>query len=121
MYTIKLKRAYDAIGENDGYRVLVDRLWPRGIKKEELEHDWWPKEMAPSNDLRKSFNHDEGKFSQFKKEYIKELNNNDHKDEFIKRIEEQLNKTSITLLYAAKDTEHNQAVVLKEWIEDHMK
>lgn len=120
MYNIKLKRAYDDISDNDGYRVLVDRLWPRGIKKEDLEHDWWPKYIAPSDELRKDFVHEENKFDDFKNKYMKELNNNDKKDEFISKVEEQLGKRSMTLLYAAKDTDHNQAVVLKDWLEDHI-
>lgn len=64
---IKLRRAYDEQGKDDGYRILVDRLWPRGIKKEELSYSWWPKDIAPSDDLRKSFNHDTDTFDSFKK------------------------------------------------------
>lgn len=118
LYNIKLKRAYDDISENDGYRVLVDRLWPRGIKKEALEHDWWPKYIAPSDDLRKDFGHDESKFDDFKESYVKELNQNDQKDAFLSKVKDQLGKRSMTLLYAAKDRENNQAVVLKDWLED---
>lgn len=121
MYKIKLKRAYDDISDNDGYRVLVDRLWPRGIKKEDLEHDWWPKYIAPSSEIRKEFNHEESKFGEFKEKYVDELNNNDNKDEFLSTVEEQLGKRSMTLLYGAKDPKVNHAVVLKEWIEEQMK
>jgi len=117
LYNIKLKRAYNDISDNDGYRVLVDRLWPRGIKKEDLGHDWWPKYIAPSSDIRKEFNHDESKFKDFKDKYTNELNNNDKKEEFLSTVEQQLGKRSMTLLYGAKNPKVNHAVVLKDWIE----
>jgi len=120
MYNLQLKRAYDDIQEDDGYRVLVDRLWPRGIKKENLEHDWWPKELAPTSDLRKEYDHDEDKFNWFKKEYKKELNNNEDKEDFLSEIKSQLNNQPVTLLFAAKDYENNHAVILKEWIENKL-
>lgn len=121
MGEIKLKRAYDDKGSDDGYRVLVDRLWPRGISKEDLSYSWWPKEIAPSDDLRKSFGHDADKFEDFKKDYKKELSDNDLKNEFLEKIDKQLKKHNVTFLYAAKDEEHNQVVVLKEWAEKELK
>ena len=120
MAEIKLRRAYDKKGKDDGYRVLVDRLWPRGIKKEELSYSWWPKDIAPSDELRKSFDHEEDKFEDFKEDYKKELDENSLKSEFLDKVKTQLKKHNVTLVYSAKDTEHNQAVVLKEWVEEQL-
>lgn len=120
MAEIKLRRAYDEKGQDDGYRVLIDRLWPRGIKKEELSYSWWPKDIAPSDELRKSFDHDTEKFESFKKEYKKELEEKSIKSEFLDKVKKQLKKHNVTLVYGAKDTEHNQAVVLKEWLEEKL-
>lgn len=120
MAKIKTQRAYDKKEKDDGYRILVDRLWPRGIKKEDLSYSWWAKDIAPSEDLRKSFDHDKDKFNDFKKTYKKELENNKIKDEFLKKVEDQLGKHNVTLVYGAKDRDHNQAVVLKEWIEEKL-
>lgn len=112
---IKIKRVYDDISQQDGKRVLVDGVWPRGIKKEDLEHDEWMKDIAPSTDLRKWFNHDADKWDEFKKRYKKELK--DHKED-LKQLKEDSDGHNVTLLFAAKDEEHNQAVVIKEYIED---
>lgn len=111
---LKIKRVYDDVSEQDGKRILVDRVWPRGIKKEELQHDEWFKEIAPSSDLRKWFDHDADKWDEFKKKYKKELK--DQKD-LVKEIKDAADGHNVTLLYSAKDTEHNQAVVIKEYIE----
>lgn len=121
MSKIKIHRAYEAKGKDDGYRILVDRLWPRGIKKEDLAYSWWPKDIAPSNELRESFGHDKDKFNDFKKAYKEELENNKIKAEFLDKIETQLKKHNVTFVYGAKDEEHNQAVVLKEWCEERLK
>ncbi|HAJ70317.1 MAG: DUF488 domain-containing protein [Alkalibacterium gilvum] len=120
MYKIKLRRAYDEKGTDDGYRVLVDRMWPRGIKKEDLSYSWWPKEIAPSKELIEWFGHDPDKFDSFKKDYKKELEKNELKDEFIDKVEKQLQKHNVTFVFGAKDTEHNQAVVLKEWMKEKL-
>ncbi len=120
MAEIKIRRAYEEKGKDDGYRVLVDRLWPRGIKKEDLTYSWWAKDIAPSDELRESFNHDKDKFNNFKKSYKKELENNEIKAEFLDKIKTQLKKHNVTLVYGAKDKEHNQAVVLKEWIKEKL-
>ena len=120
MYDIHLRRAYDEKGKEDGYRMLIDRLWPRGIKKEELSYSWWPKEIAPSTELRKSFDHEASKFESFKKEYKKELEDSSMKDELLDKVETQLEKHNVTLVYGAKDPEHNHAVVLKEWLEEKL-
>lgn len=121
MSEIKIRRAYVEKGKDDGYRILVDRLWPRGIKKEDLSFSWWPKDIAPSDELREAFNHDEEKFDDFKSAYLKELDNNDLKAEFLDKVSKQLKKHNVTLVYGAKDEEHNQAVVLKEWTENKLK
>lgn len=119
MFEIRLVRAYeDKQGEkDDGYRILVDRLWPRGIKKEELSFDWWPKEIAPSKELRQAFGHEESKFEDFRDAYMAELEANPLKEEFSQRVKNQLKSHNVTLIYGARDKEHNQAIVLKEWLE----
>jgi len=115
---IRLKRAYDPPSPSDGYRVLVDRLWPRGVKKEALELDEWCKEIAPSTELRRRFHHDPEKFEEFTREYTGELAAS---DEPRKLLERAGNQQRITLVYGAKDTEHNQAVVLKAYLETLLK
>lgn len=99
--------------ENNSIRILVDRLWPRGISKEKANIDLWAKDIAPSTELRKWFNHDESKFNEFKEKYFEELNSNDYA---IKFKQEYKNK-NIILLYSAKDKIHNNAIILKEWLE----
>ena len=118
MFTIK--RVYEPYNEDDGIRVLVDRLWPRGISKEKAKIDYWMKNLAPSNELRKWFGHDPEKFAEFQKAYLKELQNPDLAPEIAKMLELG-KKEKITLLYGKKDTMHNQAVVLKKFLEDHLK
>lgn len=112
---LKLKRIYDTHSKEDGYRILVDRLWPRGISKEEANVDLWLKDIAPSNELRKWFHHEEKNWVEFKKRYIEELDKNAGIIEELKKIMEK--HKVITLLYGAKDTEHNQAIVLREYVE----
>lgn len=109
---IKLKRAYETSSKDDGFRILVDRLWPRGVSKEKAKLNLWMKEVAPSNDLRKWFSHDPRKWEEFKSRYIKELNDKNELLDKIKDIEEE-NK-AVTLVYSAKDKEHNNAVVLED-------
>jgi uncharacterized protein YeaO (DUF488 family) len=117
MHAIQMKRVYDDAGESDGYRILVDRLWPRGVKKEDLPYDEWPKNITPSNEIRKKFNHEEDKFSQFKTDYLHELTENEDADEFIETVASELEEQDVTLLYAAKDPEINHVVILKDWLE----
>jgi uncharacterized protein YeaO (DUF488 family) len=112
--SIRLKRAYDAPAANDGYRVLVDRLWPRGVSKEDLEIDLWLKEIAPSDDLRKWFGHDPEKWEEFKKRYFREL---DDQTDQVKQLAEKANQGRVTLVFAAKDEEFNNAVALKEFLQ----
>lgn len=109
---IKTKRIYDDPEETDGYRILVDRLWPRGLSKEKAKIDLWLKEIAPSGKLRKWFSHDPKKWAEFKKRYRKELAG---KTELIKKIHRlEKREGTVTLLYGAKDKEHNQATILQE-------
>lgn len=109
---IKIKRAYQLPEDEDGYRILVDRLWPRGVSKEKVKLDLWLKEVAPSDDLRKWFSHDPGKWSEFQERYWEELKDKKNLLSKIKDLEKE--KGTITLVYAAKDEEHNDAVVLRD-------
>lgn len=118
MNNIKLKRVYDNFQDTDGYRILVDRLWPRGIKKENAHVDLWLKEIAPSTELRKWFHHEEEKWFAFSEKYEEELSRN---QVAVEQLTEKLrNEKTITLLFGAKDEKHNQAVVLKNWIEKNL-
>jgi uncharacterized protein YeaO (DUF488 family) len=108
---IVLKRVYEKAGKEDGTRILVDRLWPRGLTKQKARVDLWLKEIAPSTELRKWFHHDPEKWKEFKKRYRAELKN---KKEEIKLLRGKLNEGPVTLVYGAKDEEHNEAVALKE-------
>ena len=116
MYTLEIKRIYQPIDQNDGFRILVDRLWPRGIKKAEAEINLWAKEITSSPQLRKWFNHEADKFEQFKQSYLIELNNNPYGFEFVSLCKQQLLQQNVTLLYAAKDPQYNHALVLKQWL-----
>ena len=107
---IQIKRAYEKRQQSDGYRILVDRLWPRGLSKATLHADQWLKEVAPSTELRKWFNHDPEKWKEFIKRYKDELKGSDGLKELRKAVKEH---QDVTLLYAAHDEEHNNAVVLK--------
>jgi uncharacterized protein YeaO (DUF488 family) len=108
---VKTKRIYDQASLADGKRILIDRLWPRGIKKEEAKIDEWLRDIAPSTELRKWFSHDPAKWQEFKKRYKRELQD---KAELVSKLKTEAKKGTITLLFAAKDTEHVNAVVLKE-------
>ena len=109
---IIIKRVYDKAEKDDGYRILIDRLWPRGFTKEKAGIDLWLKEIAPSTDLRKWFDHDPEKWISFQKKYETEIRNN---TESVAIIEEQLKKGKVCFVYAAKDEKHNDAVVLKKY------
>jgi uncharacterized protein YeaO (DUF488 family) len=111
---IRLKRVYDAPAEADGIRFLVDRLWPRGIKKEDLRIDDWPKEVAPSDELRTWFDHDPDRWEEFQERYDKEL---DEKPDALHPIREMARQGDVTLVFAAKDAERNNAVALKAYLE----
>jgi uncharacterized protein YeaO (DUF488 family) len=115
---IKLKRVYESAGSGDGARFLVERLWPRGIKKSALQIDAWLKDVAPSTNLRQWFAHDPRKWSDFRERYFRELRDN---PEAIEPIITAATPGTVTLLYSSHDTEHNNAVALKDYIEDHLK
>jgi uncharacterized protein YeaO (DUF488 family) len=115
---LKTKRAYEPAEAGDGTRFLVDRLWPRGIKKEKLKMEAWLKDVAPSPELRKWFAHDPDKWHEFQKRYRAELRAN---PEAWKPILEAAKKGDVTLLYGARDTEHNSAILLKAFLEEHLK
>ena len=115
---LKLKRVYEPSDKNDGTRILVDRLWPRGMTKAKAGVDIWLKELAPSAGLRKWFGHDPDKWTEFKKRYRAELEEN---DEQLARLREEIKKGAVTLLYGAKDEEHNDAVALAEFLRNQKK
>ncbi len=117
---IKLERIYDKPQDLSGYRILVDRLWPRGISKVNAKLDEWEKEVAPSKELRQWFSHDPEKFSEFKTKYIAELDANPKTADFTALIADKLKTTDVILLYGAKDRENNQAVVLKDYLTNHL-
>ncbi len=106
-----IKRVYDAPDKEDGMRILVDRLWPRGLTKEKAKVDLWLKDIAPSTTLRKWFGHEPEKWAEFKKRYLRELKEN---KEAVSLLKEEVKKGAVTLVYAAKDKEHNEALFLKE-------
>ena len=115
---IKLKRIYQEKEENDGFRVLVDRIWPRGISKEKARLDLWLKEVAPSTELRKFFGHDPKRFAEFSKRYTEELTKEEEKRRAITQLRMLLETYPIiTLVYGTKDEKQNQAVLLKEYLE----
>ena len=111
---VSLKRAYDPPQRSDGYRILVDRLWPRGVSKEQLQLDLWIKEVAPTTALRKWFGHDPTKWEGFKRKYFREL---DHSRDALQPILALLSRSRVTLLYGARDARFNDAVALKEYLE----
>jgi len=107
---IRIKRVYESVGHDDGFRALVDRLWPRGIKKDDAALDAWPKDLAPSPELRKWFGHDPARFDEFRELYQEELE--EHREEAADLLE-QAEGRPLTLLYAARDPQHNHAAVLR--------
>jgi uncharacterized protein YeaO (DUF488 family) len=111
---IAVKRIYDERTPRDGYRVSVDRLWPRGVKKENARLDEWLKEVAPSGEPRKRFKHEAGRWDDFKRRYFEELT---AKEEAVAGLVDKIKRGKVTLLYAARDTEPNNAVALKEYLE----
>ena len=108
---VRLKRAYEPALASDGYRVLVDRLWPRGISREEARLDEWARELAPSGELRRWFGHDPARFEDFRHRYADELMLHETK---LRKLRRRARDGTVTLVYGARDTEHNDAVVLAE-------
>jgi uncharacterized protein YeaO (DUF488 family) len=113
---ILLKRAYEPASPKDGYRILVDRLWPRGIKKQDLKFDEWPKEISPSPELRKSFGHQVENWQSFSKAYRQELKSKEIQPK-LHEIASKGKKKTVTLVYGAKDEVHNHARILKDVLE----
>ncbi len=116
--SLLLKRIYEPAAESDGFRILVDRLWPRGLSKEAAGIDLWLKEIAPSHDLRKWFAHEPSRWNEFRNRYFSEL---DEKKTEIEVISEKLRTGPVTLLYCAKDSTYNQAVALQHYFQDKIK
>lgn len=112
---IKLKRVYETPSRTDGQRILVERLWPRGLTKQKARVDLWLKEIAPSPELRTWFGHDPAKWEQFRKLYQAELQ---CKDELIKLLRQKAKQGTVTLVFAARDEEHSSAVVLRRFLEE---
>ena len=108
---VRLKRAYEPVATADGYRVLVDRIWPRGVTREEAHLDEWARELAPSTVLRRWFGHDPARFEEFRRQYTEELAAQEGK---LRELRRRARRETLTLVYAARDTEHNDAVVLAE-------
>lgn len=111
---IALKRAYDPPTPDDGYRVLVDRLWPRGVAKDSAQLDAWLKEAAPSDELRKWFHDDRSRWSAFRQRYLSELES--HRDQ-LRELARRASSERVTLIFGARDPERNNAVVLKQYLE----
>ncbi len=115
---VLVKRIYDKSDKSDGYRILVDRLWPRGMRKEQAQINEWCKGIAPSPALRQWFGHDPGRWEAFRQKYTEELKQNPELDKLLKVLQE---KQKVTLLYAAKDEQHNQALVLRDFLAKALK
>ncbi len=113
MANIKVKRIYEPFSADDGYRILVDRLWPRGMTKEAAHVDKWLKEIAPSTELRQWFHAEPGRWEQFRIKYLDELKKSNTVDDLIALINEH---ETVTLLFSVKDQEHNHALIIKDWI-----
>jgi uncharacterized protein YeaO (DUF488 family) len=111
MIDVRVKRAYEPSSSTDGYRVLIDRLWPRGISREKARLDAWEKELAPSAELRRWFGHEPGRYDEFRRRYVDELRAERPR---IAELRRRAREGTVTLVHAARDTEHNDAVVLAE-------
>jgi uncharacterized protein YeaO (DUF488 family) len=111
---IQVKRAYESISEDDGCRILVDRLWPRGISKEKGKIDCWLKELAPSTEIRRWYGHDPEKWLEFKSRYFAELDAN---PELLKELLGYMRKRAVTFIYSSKEQNRNNAVALREYVE----
>ncbi len=114
MKNLLIKRVYDAPAAEDGVRILVDRLWPRGLRKDAAQIDFWWKDVAPTPELRKWFGHDPALFPEFRLRYTAELRQSDSWPDYVRELKKLLAGSTVTLLYGARDTEHNHALVLQE-------
>ncbi len=108
---VRIKRIYEPAANSDGYRVLVDRIWPRGVSREAAAVDEWARDLAPSDELRRWFGHDPDRFEEFRRRYAEELKA--HQDE-LQQLRKRSRKETVTLLFAARDTEHNNAATLAD-------
>ncbi|MFD1417689.1 DUF488 domain-containing protein [Companilactobacillus keshanensis] len=120
MHELLVRRIYDK-ELPAGYRILIDRVWPRGVSKIKADLDIWAKEIAPTSELRKWFGHDPEKFTEFKEKYLAELNANKDTDEFINKVKLALKDQDVLILYGAKDRENNNAKVLIEYLKKKIK
>lgn len=115
--SVRTKRIYDAPSDGDGYRVLVDRIWPRGLPKSEAQVDRWLKEIAPSTELRRWFGHDPSRWDEFRRRYRSELEGS---SALVQELLEKARGAPLTLLFSARDLQRNQAVVLREWLDERL-
>ncbi len=116
MHELLLKRVYEPYEPKDGYRILVDRLWPRGIKKEAAQLDEWAKEITPSTEIRRLYHQGDMPFEGFSQAYLEELEANEAAETFVSNCSEQLKSQNVTLVYGAKNEQKNHALVLREWL-----
>jgi len=116
MAEIRLKRAYEQPGADDGVRILVERLWPRGLTKERAAVDHWIKDVAPSPELRRWYNHEPAKWTEFQRRYLAELRQN---KVAVEELRQKCGDGTVTFVYAARDEQHNSALLLKEFLEHH--
>ncbi|MBO6291011.1 MAG: DUF488 family protein [Selenomonas sp.] len=116
MHELLLKRVYEPYEPKDGYRILVDRLWPRGIKKEAAQLDEWAKEITPSTEIRRLYHQGDMPFEGFFQAYLEELESNEAAETFVSNCSEQLKSQNVTLVYGAKNEQENHALVLREWL-----
>lgn len=115
-YQLNMKRVYEKPEKEDGYRILIDRIWPRGVSKDKAAINEWAKEITPTSTIRKEFDHQPQKFEWFKQAYWTELTDNPRLEPFLIHVFEQLEQTPVTFVYAAKDEEFNHVVVLMDYI-----
>lgn len=120
-FQLRIKRIYESADVDDGYRILVDRLWPRGLSKARASFDLWAKDVSPSPQVRKAFAHQSGAFAEFCRNYRDELEHNAEATRLVELCREKLRLGNVTLLYAASNPEENNAVVLLVWIENRAK
>ena len=114
---VRLKRAYEPAAASDGYRVLIDRIWPRGVSREQAGLGEWARELAPSSELRRWFDHDPARFEEFRRRYTEELAAQNDK---LRELRRRARAGTLTLVYGARDTEHNDAVVLAEILREEV-
>jgi len=112
-FSIRVKRIYESPNPDDGFRLLIDRLWPRGIKKDDVKIDLWLREIAPSDSLRKWFNHDSEKWEEFKRRYFKEL---DQQQDLVDQLTQHTWEGKVTFLFSAKNESYNNAIALREYL-----